>query len=151
MPFAFIYAKIFKWQICSVFILLLLSAGLTNLSIRFFAEITGAIKINDAQSYNEALKYVWLLTIFGTLGIIVSQYQRYYYDAKFIIPCQTRMEKDLFSYLLGHSYEYITTKQSGMLIRQKEQVKQLPAMLDRILWSKLSCSYVFLRLSDWGI
>lgn len=134
MPFAFIYAKIFKWQICSVFILLLLSAGLTNLSIRFFAEITGAIKINDAQSYNEALKYVWLLTIFGTLGIIVSQYQRYYYDAKFIIPCQTRMEKDLFSYLLGHSYEYITTKQSGMLIRQKEQVKQLPAMLDRINW-----------------
>ncbi len=134
MPFAFIYAKIFKWQICCVFLLLLLSAGVINLDIRFFAEIIGAIKINDDQSYDNVLKYVWLLTIFGILRIIVSQYQRYYYNAKFIIPCQTRMEKDLFAYLLGHSYEYITTKQSGMLIRQKEQVKQLPAMLDRINW-----------------
>ena len=134
LPFATIYAMIFKWQICAVFFLLIFSAGLANLSIRFFAEITGAIKLNNTQSYDEAIKYVWFLVISGTLGIVVSQYQKYYYNAKFIIPAQTLMEKDLFAYLLGHSYEYITTKQSGMLIRQKEQVKQLPAMLDRINW-----------------
>ena len=105
-----------------------------NLNIRFFANIIGALKENDENSYNEAFKYVYLL-IGSSLGFIVfTNYSRYFFKKKFIISCKMLMEKELFSYLLGHSFEYITDKQSGMLITYKNQVKKLPDMLDNFMW-----------------
>lgn len=132
LPFCLIYARIFKWQICAVLLLSLLTAIISNFNIRFFADITGTIKLNDKSTYQEALKFVYLLAGCGLLNALAAQFSRYFFQAKFLVPCRSRMEKDLFSYLLGHSYEYITTRQSGMLIRRKEQVKKLPDMLNRV-------------------
>ena len=129
-PFCAIYAKLYKWQICAVFLLSITEVWLINMNNRLFADITGAIKLGDADSYGVAMRFVWLLAICGICSIIASQISRYYFNAKFLVACRSRLEKDLFAYLLGHSYEYITTKQSGMLIQQKEQVKKLPELLE---------------------
>ena len=128
-PFCLIYLRLFKWQVCCVLLLSAVVAGLTNLNVRFFADITGAIKLNNPESYDTAVHFIILLAVSGFFSIIFASFSRYYFQVHFIIPCQSRMEKDLFSYLLGHSYEYLISKQSGMLITQKEQVKSLPFML----------------------
>lgn len=129
-----IYLGKFKFQIFIALLLTILGILFENLNIRFFANIIGALKENDENSYNEAFKYVYLL-IGSSLGFIVfSNYSRYFFKKKFIISCKMLMEKELFSYLLGHSFEYITDKQSGMLITYKNQVKKLPDMLDSFMW-----------------
>ena len=129
-----IYLGKFKFQIFIALLLTILGILFENLNIRFFANIIGALKENDENSYNEAFKYVYLL-IGSSLGFIVfTNYSRYFFKKKFIISCKMLMEKELFSYLLGHSFEYITDKQSGMLITYKNQVKKLPDMLDNFMW-----------------
>lgn len=129
-----IYLGKFKFQIFIALLLTILGILFENLNIRFFANIIGALKENDENSYNEAFKYVYLL-IGSSLGFIVfTNYSRYFFKKKFIISCKMLMEKELFSYLLGHSFEYITDKQSGMLITYKNQVKKLPDMLDSFMW-----------------
>ncbi|MBQ8750324.1 MAG: ABC transporter ATP-binding protein [Alphaproteobacteria bacterium] len=129
-----IYLSKFKLQIFIALLLTILGILFENLNIRFFANIIGALKDNNENSYNAAIKYVYLL-IGSSLGFIVfTNYSRYFFKKKFIISCKTLMEKELFSYLLGHSYEYITDKQSGMLITYKNQVKKMPDMLDSFMW-----------------
>ena len=129
-----IYLGKFKFQIFIALLLTILGILFENLNIRFFANIIGALKENDENIYNEAFKYVYLL-IGSSLGFIVfTNYSRYFFKKKFIISCKMLMEKELFSYLLGHSFEYITDKQSGMLITYKNQVKKLPDMLDNFMW-----------------
>ncbi len=129
-----LYLSKFKLQIFIALILTILGILFENLNIRFFANIIGVLKDNDENSYNEAFKYVYLL-IGSSLGFIVfTNYSRYFFKKKFIISCKMLMEKELFSYLLGHSFEYITDKQSGMLITYKNQVKKLPDMLDNFMW-----------------
>ena len=129
-----IYLGKFKFQIFIALLLTILGILFENLNIRFFANIIGALKENEENSYNEAFKYVYLL-IGSSLGFIVfTNYSRYFFKKKFIISCKMLMEKELFSYLLGHSFEYITDKQSGMLITYKNQVKKLPDMLDNFMW-----------------
>ncbi len=128
-----IYLKIFKWRIVLFFILMILAATLYNLNIRFFADIVGAIKLNNPDSVDIML-YVYLFAGCSAASIFASRYADYFTNKYFLIPCKSRMEQDLFAYLLGHSYEFITSKQSGMLIAQKNEVKKLPEMLSRFKW-----------------
>ena len=129
-----IYLNKFKYQFIVFIVLTILSRTTLNLNVRFFADIIGAIKGNSIEGYNNAFYYVYLLIIFSILYIFFNGYSRYFFSAKFIIPCKILMERDLFSYLLGHSYEYITDKQSGMLITYKNQVKKMPDMLNNFFW-----------------
>ncbi len=128
------YLKLFKWRILAVVLLMSLAAVLYNLNVRFFSEIIGAIKLDNLESYSNALNFVYWFAGCSTMAIISDKYARYFTDTYFFIPFQSKMEKDLFSYLLGHSYEFITSKQSGMLIAQKNEVKQLPEILRRFTW-----------------
>ncbi|MBR5154173.1 MAG: ABC transporter ATP-binding protein [Alphaproteobacteria bacterium] len=128
------YLDKFKLKIFVAILLTVLGILLENLSIRFFANIIGTLKDSDSNTYNEAFKFVYFL-IASSLGMILfKNYAKYFLEAKFIIPCQILMEKDLFSYLLGHSYGYITDKQSGMLITYKNQVLKMPELLNSFLW-----------------
>ena len=69
-PFLMIYIKAFKYQISFFLLLTLLYISLENIGIRLFADIIGAIKDNNDQSYSEAMQYIYLfigcslLTIF---------------------------------------------------------------------------------------
>ncbi len=129
-----LYVGKFKLQIFFFIVLMTLSVVLSNLSVRFFANIIGTLKANNDDSYNEAFKYVYFLIASSIGAIIFSNYNKYFFKAKFIVPCKLLMEKELFAYILGHSYEYITNKQSGMLITYKNQVKRMPEMLERFFW-----------------
>ncbi len=114
---------------------MLLGSVLYNLNIRLFSKIIGAIKLDNRDSYKNALTFVYWFAGCSFAAIIAEHYAKYFTAAHFLVPVKSRMEKDLFSYLLGHSYEFITSKQSGMLIAQKNDVKQLPEMLNRFTWS----------------
>ncbi len=129
-----IYLKRFKFQILTALTLTIIGILFENLNIRFFANIIGVLKDGDKNSYSEAFKFVYLLIVSSFLMIIFTNYAKYFFEAKFIIPCKIVMEKELFSYLLGHSYEYITDKQSGMLITYKNQVKEMPELLNSFMW-----------------
>lgn len=133
-PLLIMYCKSFKWQICLFLVITIIGSLFGNLNKRFFADIIGTIKENDTNSYNEAIFLVYLLIGSYLLNILFSNYSKYFFSAKIIVPFKILMEKDLFSYLLGHSYEYITNKQSGMLIAYKNQVTNLPKILDRANW-----------------
>ncbi|MCM1324515.1 MAG: ABC transporter ATP-binding protein/permease [Acetobacter sp.] len=115
-------------------LLMIVAAVLYNLNVRFFSEIIGEIKSDNPYSFNNALKFVYWFAGCSIAAIIAKHYATYFTDAYFLVPVKSRMEQDLFSYLLGHSYEFITSKQSGMLIAQKNDVKQLPEMLNRFMW-----------------
>ena len=125
-----IYLCYFRWQIGCFLIFMILGIGFENLNIRFFSDIIGAIKDNDFNSYDVALRFVYLLIASNVGAIIFKNYAKYFFKANFIIPCKVLMEKELFSYLLGHSYGYITNKQSGMLITYKNQVRKMPEMIE---------------------
>ena len=129
-----LYIDYFKSQIIIFFLLIILGIGFENLNIRFFADIVGAIKDKDNNSYDTAFKFVYFLIASSICAIIFKNWAKYFFKAKFIIPCKMLMEKELFSYLLGHSYEYITNKQSGMLITYKKQVTRMPEMIQNFLW-----------------
>ena len=129
-----LYLNKFKMQVFVALLLMILGILFENLNIRFFADIIGVLKDGDKNSYNEAFVFVYLLIVSSFLMIIFNNYAKYFFEAKFIVPCKILMEKELFSYLLGHSYEYITDKQSGMLITYKNQVKKLPDILDSFMW-----------------
>ena len=82
-----IYLSKFKLQIFIALLLTILGILFENLNIRFFANIIGALKENDENSYNEAFKYVYLL-IGSSLGFIVfTNYSRYFFKKKFTICC----------------------------------------------------------------
>ena len=132
-PLLVIYLKIFKWRIVLFICLMILAAVLSNLNIRLFSDIIGAIKLNNPDSVDIML-YVYLFAGCSVASIFAGRYASYFTDKYFLIPCKSRMEQDLFAYLLGHSYEFITSKQSGMLIAQKNEVKKLPEMLSRFTW-----------------
>lgn len=133
-PLLFMYLRLFKWRIVAVILLMSLAAVLLNLNTRFFSEIIGAVKFDNPESFTHALTFVYWFAGCSATAIIASKYASYFTDTYFLIPFQSKMEKDLFSYLLGHSYEFITSKQSGMLIAQKNEVKQLPEILRRFTW-----------------
>ena len=132
-PLLAIYLKIFKWRIVLFLIFMILAATLYNLNIRFFADIIGARKLDNPDSVNSML-YVYLFAGCSATSIFAGRYADYFTHKYFLIPCKSRMEQDLFAYLLGHSYEFITSRQSGMLIAQKNEVKKLPDMLSRFTW-----------------
>lgn len=133
-PLLLIYLKIFKGQVVTFVSLMLLASVLYNLNIRLFSEIIGAIKLDNPDSFQNALTFVYWFACCSFAAIIAKHYAKYFTDTHFLIPVKSRMEKDLFSYLLGHSYEFITSRQSGMLIAQKNDVKQLPEILSRFTW-----------------
>ncbi|MBR5598529.1 MAG: ABC transporter ATP-binding protein [Alphaproteobacteria bacterium] len=129
-----IYIGIFKFQIFGALFLTILGIGFENLNIRFFADIIGTLKDGNSKNCSEVLKFVYLL-IASSIGMIFfNNYAKYFFEVKFIIPCKILLEKNLFSYLLGHSYRFITNKQSGMLITYKNQVKSLPEMINSFMW-----------------
>ncbi len=132
-PLLMIYLKIFKWRIVLFFVLMTLAATLYNLNIRFFSDIVGAIKLDNPDSVDIML-YVYLFAGCSAASVFAGRFADYFTDRYFLIPCKSRMEQDLFAYLLGHSYEFITSKQSGMLIAQKNEVKKLPEMLGSFKW-----------------
>lgn len=133
-PLLLIYLKIFKWRVVAFISLMIVAAVLYNLNVRFFSEIIGAIKADNLNSFNDALRFVYWFAGCSFAAIIAKNYAKYFTDTYFLIPVKAKMEKDLFSYLLGHSYEFIISKQSGMLIAQKNEVKQLPEILSRFMW-----------------
>lgn len=132
-PLLAIYLTIFKWRIVLFVILMVIAATLFNLNIRFFSEIVGAIKLNNPDSVDIML-YVYLFAGCSAASIFAGRYADYFTNKYFLIPCKSQIEQDLFAYLLGHSYEFITSTQSGMLIAQKNEVKKLPEMLNRFIW-----------------
>ena len=129
-----IYLCHFRWQIGCFLIFMILGISFENLNIRFFSDIIGALKDNDFNSYDVAFKFVYLLIASSVGAIIFKNYAKYFFKAKFIIPCKVLMEKELFSYLLGHSYGYITNKQSGMFITYKNQVRKMPEMIEHLFY-----------------
>ena len=96
-----IYLCHFRWQIGCFLILMFLGIGFENLNIRFFSDIIGALKDNDFNSYDMAFRFVYLLIASSVGAIIFKNYAKYFFKAKFVIPCKILMEKELFSYLLG--------------------------------------------------
>lgn len=133
-PLLWMYLKTFKWQVVTFVSLMLLGSVLYNLNIRLFSEIIGAIKLDNPDSFQNALTFVYWFVGCSFAAIIAEHYAKYFTDTHFLVPFKSRMEKDLFSYLLGHSYEFITSRQSGMLIAQKNDVKQLPEILSSFTW-----------------
>lgn len=134
-PFLMIYIKAFKYQISFFLLLTLLYISLENIGIRLFADIIGAIKDNNDQSYSEAMQYVYLFIGCSLLTIFFNFYSTLFFNTKFLVPCTKLININLFEYLLGHSYGYITNKQSGMFITHMNQVAQLPSMLDIFAWT----------------
>lgn len=128
------YFKIFKWKISLFLILITLAIFLENMNIRIFADIIGALKEANSSSYNNALYSVYLLIGCGVLTIFFKYYGEYFFNAKILVSCKQLMNVDLFEYLLGHSYEYITNKQSGLLITYLKQVTNLPELLETAIW-----------------
>lgn len=124
------YFKIFKWQICIFLILTTLAILFENMNIRIFANIIGTLKQANVSSYDVALYNVYILIGCGIFAIFFKYYSEYFFNVKFLIPCKKIMNVELFEYLLGHSYEYITNKQSGMLITYLKQVTELPTILN---------------------
>lgn len=133
-PLLWMYLKTFKWQVVTFVSLMLLGSVSYNLNIRLFSEIIGAIKLDNPNSFQNALTFVYWFVGCSFAAIIAEHYAKYFTDTHFLVPFKSRMEKDLFSYLLGHSYEFITSRQSGMLIAQKNDVKQLPEILSSFTW-----------------
>ena len=129
-----LYLDKFKYQVILFIVLMILNALFSNLNIRFFSNIIGSIKDNGDDNYNTAIKFLYLLVASSIGTIVFNNYSKYFFQNNFIIPCKILMEKELFSYLLGHSYEYITNKQSGMLITYKNQVQRMPEMLEHFIW-----------------
>ena len=135
LPFLMMYLKKFKRQFIVFIVLTILATWLQNINIRIFANIIGALKKNGLSSYSQVLYHTYLLLGCGILSIFFKYYSEYFFCAKFSIPCKKVMNVDLFEYLLGHSYEYITNKQSGMLITYLKQVTDLPNLLNNSTWT----------------
>ncbi len=141
-----LYLGKFKYHVIWFVILMVLNALFRNLNIRFFSDIIGSIKDNGDDNYNTAIKFLYLLVASSIGTIVFNNYSKYFFQNNFIIPCKILMKRELFSYLLGHSYEYITNKQSGMLITYKNQVQRMPEMLEHFIWDLKGISDILVKV-----
>lgn len=142
IPFLLTYAKIYKWHIFMSFLLIFITEGATTLGSWFFTQIIEVVKDGVSQeSLNQALKFVFLMAIFGIMGIFLPKITFLYRQKNLYFPAQGRITKDALAYIQGHSYDYISSSHTGTFVTKIGQVSGIQSLFSMVIvgsWSRIS-------------
>lgn len=137
--FIFEHVKPYKKHALVTFLLVLLEAGALNLSNWFFAQIIEATKNGvTEQAFHSGVIFISLMALCGVFYIFLPKMAFLYRQFHLYFPVHRNIEKSALSYIQGHSYDYITSSQTGLLLEKADQVGTVQPILSMFLvgsWS----------------
>ena len=131
LPYAWIYIKNFRWQTGVAFVLVLLTALLSNLCDWFFAEIISSARhLNTQAGFAQGAKYIAYLLVCGGITVWLMRFRNIYGTKNLYTPMYTKIIADGYDYLLGHSYGYVINTQTGSFLQHIQQLSRIRFMLE---------------------
>lgn len=142
IPYLLKYAGMYKGHIFLSFLLILLGAAVSNFGNWFFAQIIEVIKggVSEA-SLKTALMFVLLMFICSVLNVFILKIAILYRQKYVYFPISARINDDALAYIQGHSYNYITSAQTGSLSAKMDQIAGVQPIFSMIMvgsWSIIS-------------
>ena len=130
LPYAWIYIKNFRWQTGVAFVLVLLTALLSNLCDWFFAEIISSARhLNTQAGFAQGAKYIAYLFVCGGVSVLIMYFSNIYGTKKLYTPMYNKIIADGYDYLLGHSYGYVINTQTGSFLQHIQQLTRIRFLL----------------------
>lgn len=130
LPYAWIYIKNFRWQTGVAFVLVLLTALLSNLCDWFFAEIISSARhLNTQAGFTQGAKYIAYLFVCGGVSVLIMYFSNIYGTKKLYTPMYNKIIADGYDYLLGHSYGYVINTQTGSFLQHIQQLTRIRFLL----------------------
>ncbi len=130
LPYAWIYIKNFRWQTGVAFVLVLLTALLSNLCDWFFAEIISSARhLNTQAGFTQGAKYITYLFVCGGVSVLIMYFSNIYGTKKLYTPMYNKIIADGYDYLLGHSYGYVINTQTGSFLQHIQQLTRIRFLL----------------------
>ena len=130
LPYAWIYIKNFRWQTGVAFVLVLLTALLSNLCDWFFAEIISSARhLNTQAGFTQGVRYIAYLFVCGGVSVLIMYFSNIYGTKKLYTPMYNKIIADGYDYLLGHSYGYVINTQTGSFLQHIQQLTRIRFLL----------------------
>ena len=136
------YASQFKLPISIFLFCVILMSLFFNLGSWFFAEVIQAIKDSNGN-YDKVYLFVFCTVAISFLGMLFDIKNKIYLNVKIILPFESIMTNDLYSYIQGHSYQYIINSHTGRFI---ESMRTLRKMKWDIRVFVFSCLQPFVKI-----
>lgn len=137
--FIFEQVKPYKKYALVTFLLVLLEAAALNLTNWFFAQIIEATKNGvTEQAFRSGVILITLMALCGFFYIFLPKMAFLYRQFHLYFPVHRNIEKSALSYIQGHSCDYISSSQTGLLLEKADQVGAVQPILSMVLvgsWS----------------
>lgn len=133
--------KPFKWPFIGCMLLVLIHSSVYNAINWFMARLVEAVKQGvSEQALQQALLIVAAIIFCDILNVWLPKQVLMYRQKALYFPLRERILNKGFSYIFGHSVNYIINKQTGTLLTKFEQISNtdmVMSVLIVIFWNQL--------------